>query len=192
MNKRRFILYCLGIALWVGASVFFAGSESITKGILPIGSAFAGMLALNGFMFTARTFIVFKLNDTVYSNENYRKEVEEFKKQGAYGLELYEPLKNLDSVIGRASLMCFVTLICLTLFALIPRLFTDYGSLWQVVNQSRLGVEHTCYFVFQLITWVIYSSVVIAILSACYALLRVNFNIKEILKKWESDYKPKI
>lgn len=66
---------CVIFLIVTGALLLFLCLPQFTIDNLKITSSslFSGLLALNGFVFAARTFIVFKIYDTVYSDENYQK-----------------------------------------------------------------------------------------------------------------------
>lgn len=86
--------------------IFFTNDTFFAAFRISLDSIFAGMLALAGFIFTARTFIVFKLNESFYGNSSYREMIKELKRDGAYDKELYGPLKNLDNMLHKSTFMC--------------------------------------------------------------------------------------
>lgn len=192
MNKSgRFILTALGV-VGVLVAVVLLGSEKVLGSAIALNSAFSGLLALTGFMFTARTFITFKLNEAVYGNESYQKQVEEFQKDGAYQSELYEPLKKLDSTLGQTCLFCFGTLFSLVLFSLIPNEWGNGTSLWaKIATRCAGGTESISgwFVTYQVLTTAAYGALIAAIVHVFYAILRVNRNIRGIIDEWEKKYK---
>jgi hypothetical protein len=189
------------IAIWfavlvtVLAAVAYSGSERILNGPLALSSAFSGLLALTGFMFTARTFITFKLNEIVYSNENYQRYIEDLKKDGAHCAPLYLPLKSLDSTLGRTCLFCFGTLTFLVVFALMPREWGSGQSFYERLRDLRStesdGSITGLFVIYQLAIWLVYSSVLLSIIQVFWCIARVNKNIKSIISHWEDTYSEK-
>jgi hypothetical protein len=195
MKTWKKLLIALAVLAIVLAAIVCSGSERIMNGPLAINSAFSGLLALTGFMFTARTFITFKLNEVVYGSDNYRGYVEELKKAGAYSDPLYQPLKELDSTLGRTSLFCFGTLIFLVGFALLPK---EWGSGRSVIERiepwsaGEISVKMSIRFlVYQMLTWLVYSAILLSIIRVFWCILRVNINIKRIITQWEDSYSRK-
>jgi len=185
LSTRELVLLTALTTTWVACSVYYIGGEGLVKGVLPPSSAFAGMLALNGFLFTARTFITFKLNETVYSKDSYRDDVRRYQESGDYKKKLYDPLRELDHTVGCASFWCFGVLIVLTVFMLLPRNLWEAGRLHDFWSQS---FQRPCLFIiFQIITWLTYSAVLASLVCVLNAILRVNHNIKEIIAFWEED-----
>jgi hypothetical protein len=88
---------------------------------LSLDSIFSGLMALTGFVFTARTFITFKLNEVVYGSPEYRQYVEKLKSEGAYSQELYAPLKQIDNSLGIATYMCLWSTIMFIIVAFFPK-----------------------------------------------------------------------
>ena len=175
----------------VGSSVFFCGSEKILTGSLAFSSVFSGLLALTGFMLTARTFITFKLNEAIYGKIEYRTRIEEFKAAGIYEKELYEPLRSLDKTIGQTSLGCFYILFVLAIYALLPRAWGEGESAYaHIASNKETSVTFIAY---ETATWVAYTGIIAAITEVFHAVLRVNRNIHAIIQEWEDDYKrPKL
>jgi hypothetical protein len=186
------ILIVVLVTVGTSAAVLFGGSDKVLSGPLALSSVFSGLLALTGFMFTARTFITFKLNEVVYGSPNYRKYVEELKKDGAISDPLYAPLKQLDTTLGKTCLFCFGTLFGLAVFALLPK---DWGAGLALHERllppavGTIATPVTVLFVFyQLFTWLVYSAVLISIICVFWCIVRVNQNIKSIITHWEDLY----
>lgn len=89
---------------------------------LSFDSIFSGVLALTGFIFTARSFITIKLNDVIYSSEKYRNYIADLKKEGAYKQNLYDPLKSIDTSLANATYMCLCATVLLVAVAFVPKL----------------------------------------------------------------------
>lgn len=186
------ILIVILVTLGASAAVFFGGSDKVLSGPLALSSVFSGLLALTGFMFTARTFITFKLNEVVYGSINYRKYIEELKKDGAISDPLYAPLKQLDTTLGKTCLLCFGTLFGLAVFALLPK---DWGAGLPLHERlltpaaGTVATPVTALFAFyQVFTWLVYSAVLISIICVFWCIVRVNQNIKSIISHWEDAY----
>jgi hypothetical protein len=89
---------------------------------LSFDSIFSGVLALTGFIFTARSFITIKLNDVIYSSDKYRNYIADLKKEGAYKQNLYDPLKTIDTSLANATYMCLCATVLLVAVAFVPKL----------------------------------------------------------------------
>ena len=89
---------------------------------LSFDSIFSGVLALTGFIFTARSFITIKLNDVIYSSDKYRNYIADLKKEGAYKQNLYDPLKTIDTSLANATYMCLYATVLLVVVAFVPKL----------------------------------------------------------------------
>lgn len=168
---------------------------------LSLDGLFTGFLALTGFIFTARTFVTFKLNEVIYENENYRAWVEKCRKEGANTKELYDPLKELDSKLSTATGMCLVCLILLALFACFPKLSTItpptftithlyeiflLPNYWSYLFSNKIIVAIFTQKIFSSIT---YSFVIITVIKLFDTLRSINLNIKDIIEHWEDNYK---
>jgi hypothetical protein len=169
---------------------------------ISIGSLFGGLLALTGFLFTARTFITFKLNEVIYGNPNYRGLIEQLRKEGAYDKELYDPLKKLDSNLGTTSYMSLTAL----LLVLVLGFFPDYKN---VILPKGFSPNYLSEFVFSKVGWTslwqnnlilpvlvykVYSSItlgflVVTGLKIFQCISSVNQNIGAIIEHWEDEYK---
>lgn len=190
MNKWQRIVIIACCSLAPLAAIFICGSDRTLNGPLAYSSAFTGLLTLTGFILTARTFIVFKLNETVYGTDAYRDLVKDFTEQGALKKSLYEPLKQLDEILGRTSLFCFSSLLYMALFALIPKHIGAGASLWdRMVEANGATTEKFTagHLLYQGAAWVAYTALDLSIVQGLWAVFRVNVNIKEIISKWEKD-----
>src|SRR5471030_1570770 len=99
-KSRHFVLWAVVVLLFVTTPLSFCTDLRLT-----LDCIFSGLLALAGFVFTARTFITFKLNEVIYDDPKYRVHVEKLQKDGAYKRTLYEPLRNIDQSLGDATYM---------------------------------------------------------------------------------------
>ena len=101
-SKIQYWIFWPGYLVVVSLTKF-----SILNGMaLTSDSFFSGILALTGFIFTARTFITFKLNEVIYENPKYRSLVEQLQVDQAYHKKLYDPLRNLDYKLNITTHMC--------------------------------------------------------------------------------------
>jgi hypothetical protein len=174
----------------VAASIVICGSEKVISRAIALSSIFTGLLTLTGFMFTARTFITFKLNELVYDKPTYRKSVEEQQATGAYSMSLYEPLKVLDSKVGRASLQCFVTLFFVLAFSMIPR---EWGqghaplidSCKEFIHVGQWPWKFLTYEFAAIFVFVMAFAIIVEVFST---ILTVNLNIRSIIQEWEKGY----
>lgn len=104
---------------------------------LTLDSIFSGLLALTGFVFTARTFITFKLNEVIYGNDQYRDYVKKLQEDGAYKKALYDPLKHIDSNLGTATYMCLWATIMFIAVAFAPKPVESLAA-------SKIKVDYVC------------------------------------------------
>lgn len=173
--------------------VALRGSAAILQDTLSPSSVFAGLLALTGFLFTARTFITFKLNESVYCDKNYQKDWKEKKEKGAIKGELYTPLKAFDERIHRATLLCFVGLFVIFLFSLVQAFIGQNqktiaevlmsGGIKQLFTSTGITV-----LLHELFGWIVVSLVLAALLKTFFAFQKINQNIQDIIKIWERNH----
>ncbi len=168
---------------------------------LSLDGLVTGLLALTGFIFTARTFVTFKLNEVIYSNPVYRRRVEGFQRDGAYNKKLYTPLKELDKSLGNATLMCLLSLAFLAILACIPKqasnmipaIFKDrYLVEWMFTMQGWEDLFATG-IAFKILFLKIYSSLslsflFITVIKLIFVLSSINKNIQDIIHEWENEY----
>ncbi|ACH40240.1 MAG: hypothetical protein ACD_55C00169G0002 [uncultured bacterium] len=168
---------------------------------LSLDSIFSGLLALTGFVFTARTFITFKLNEVVYGSPEYRQYVEKLKKDGAYTKELYDPLKQIDTSLGTATYMCLWSTIMFVVVAFFPKTEAALAvsktiSVDYVLELFRVGgfkllsdanvLKPTVFKVFTDASMVYFGFCVYQLIITAKALHR---NISDIISHWEENYK---
>jgi len=166
---------------------------------LSLDSIFSGLLALTGFVFTARTFITFKLNDMIYGNPEYRIYVEKLKKEGAYKRELYDPLKTVDGNLGTATYMCLWATILFIIVAFFPkpitqdlgnRLKADFvhevlGNLYLTEFISPKYLLPLAYKLFTDATMVYFGFCLYQMVITAKSLHK---NISDIVARWEAEY----
>lgn len=179
----------------VAVCVVLCGSETVFKRTLSIDSIFAGMLALTGFLFTARTFVTFKLHESVYGDEKYRKNWKQMKEEGGFTDEkkLYDPLKKFDEKVGDATKLCFFNLLVILAFSFIPQWFGKTGisivDAWTSVTPWYGGLKnHWMEIIYELLCGVVLSGIVLVIVHSFYAFLSINRNIQRIIQLWEKEY----
>lgn len=197
-SKRKHSLYWVLVFL----AVVFVNARILASIRLSLDSIFSGLLALTGFVFTARTFITFKLHEVVYGNPTYRTYVEKLKKDGASDKRLYDPLRELDSSLGNATGMCLVALALFALVAFLPDhkditldASTKVSRLYDIIRSGhnvKLAVNNPGALVpvgvalVSDMALIYFFFVLNQILSATISL---NKNIKAIIDHWEQDYK---
>ena len=198
MNTRSVLLICLFFILFLfGTDVFLLDKfRSSLQGL------FSGLLALTGFIFTARTFITFKLNEVVYGNPEYQKYVENLKKEGAYQKELYDPLRKLDNNLGTITFMCLAGLFLTLLLVFFPEVSKikfpqdfepTYISDFAFTKEGWLKLWNY-HLVIGVLVQKIYSSFVasyllLTILKLLQSVKSMNRNIGAIIDHWEVTYK---
>lgn len=168
---------------------------------LSIDAVFSGLLALTGFIFTARTFITFKLNEAVYGTPTYRTYIESLRKDDPKREELYSPLKALDASLGNATGMC---LLALALFAVVSFL-PDYQSIalddstrvrsLSAVLASRRHCAlalHSPATLLPVLVATVSNAALLYFLFVLHQVYRtswsLNGNIKAIIAHWETEY----
>jgi hypothetical protein len=190
---HRILITVVTVGL-IGCAVVIDGSENVLARAMALNSVFTGLLTLTGFMFTARTFITFKLNEVVYGKPEYRQRVEELQADGAYQQKLYEPLRSLDATVGRTCLLCFGTLFCVLTFSFLPREWSKLGtSLFDICKAAgSIGNFWTAisgrFLTYQVATVSVFSVVFLIIVEVFSAIMSVNRNIRSIISEWEENY----
>lgn len=115
---------------WLGVFtiilVFLLYAYARTVIIFKFDSFIPSLFALIAFVFTVRTFLVFKLKDDMQNNEIAKKQVKAMKKDGivSQDFDYFEELKKLDKLF-HCSLMWFVTSILLSLMTRVLIAFFD-------------------------------------------------------------------
>jgi hypothetical protein len=169
---------------------------------ISLESLFSGLLALTGFIFTARTFVTFKLNEVVYGNPTYQKYIENLKKDGAYQKALYDPLRNMDSNLGRTTFMCLVSIVFIVLLGFFdkfstitfskwfhPKYLSDFAfskAGWICIWQNHLLVSVVIY---KLYAAMAFSFLLITLIKLFECVISMNRNISSIIDHWEKTYK---
>ena len=169
---------------------------------LSLDCIFSGLLALTGFVFTARTFITFKLNEDIYSSTTYREYVETLKADGAYKKELYAPLRHIDNSLGTATYMCIWATAMFLVVAFLPRtveikldathtvksivdLLRDTASLKLAWHSPKALVP----FVWKAVIDLSMTYFIFCIYQMIVTTRAINNNIHDIIDHWETDYK---
>jgi hypothetical protein len=181
----------------VGSAVFIDGSEKVLSRAVALNSVFTGLLTLTGFMFTARTFITFKLNELVYGRPEYRLRVEALQADGAVNQTLYEPLRNLDTTVGRTCLFCFGTLFIVLGFSFLPKewstLKTSLWDCWKACHAAGAPASQADalpwrFVVYQASTVFVFVLIFSIIVEVFSSIRSVNSNIRDIIHEWEEAY----
>lgn len=195
MSRKAKIALLSVIAVIIAYSVVVDGSVGvITRGV-SLNSVFTGLLTLAGFLFSARTFITFKLNETVYCKSHYHEFVEKFQDDGAYNAKLYDPLKKLDADLGKVCLRCFITLfVVLSFLVFLPTGWQAKPTLWdtyQIWRGSTLGFFNAFKWqniVYEVATTTVFTVIFAIIIEIYSAVSAVNRNIQSIIAAWEEEY----
>ena len=198
-TNRRHQLFWVIVVVW-----FVCTKITISTDLrLTLDSIYSGLLALTGFVFTARTFITFKLNEMIYGTGSYREYVAKLKVDGAYSKELYDPLKSIDKKLGTATYMCLWATILFIVVAFIPKpSIIDLGNnlkiayLFQTFFERSLTssamLEKLCLpFFFKLITDIALIYFGFCLYQMLITVKSLHQNISDIIEHWEKDYKHK-
>jgi hypothetical protein len=191
MKKPTRIILVVVIALLIGGAIAIDGSEAFLSRAVALNSVFTGLLTLTGFLFTARTFITFKLNEVVYGHPEYRSRVAELQADGAYNQKLYDPLREIDTRVGKACVWVFVTMLCVLTFSIFPKewskLSTSLVDHWKGANPAGSGMPWR-FVVFQVATFAVFSVIFSVATEVLATILSVNQNIRAIINEWEERY----
>lgn len=169
---------------------------------ISLEALFTGLLALTGFIFTARTFITFKLNEVCYGNPDYQALVENLQQTGIYNRSLYAPLKNLDSNLGLTTYLCLISLIFIVIFGCLPKYsnmtipkgfqppiyLTDFA--FSAAGWKNL-IDHGMFlsvFGYQVFSCATYAILITTMLKISEAVVSINRNIKDIIEHWEEQH----
>jgi hypothetical protein len=196
-TKKRHIIYWALVLCFTATTKFSLMSDLR----ISLDAIFSGLLALTGFVFTARTFITFKLNEVIYGSSQYRDYVEKLQKEGAYKQLLYDPLRNIDNKLGTATYMCLCSIIMFVIVAFLPKaasiklgsnqvaeyiyqlfLYTDITSIFTAVN-------YILPLIYKLITDIALVYFGFCIYQMVIAAKALHQNISDIVRHWEEDYK---
>ncbi len=196
-RKRHLIFWSL-VLVCIALTKFTTFSELR----LTLDSIFAGLLALTGFVFTARTFITFKLNEVIYGSAYYRSHVEKLKSEGAYTRDLYDPLKHIDNNLGVATYMCLWATILFIVVAFLPAMKeplalsktvkVDYAlqlicklTLQEFIHRHDIWLS-LAYKAFTDVTMVYFAFCLYQMIKTARSLHK---NISDIVQHWEDQYK---
>ena len=162
---------------------------------------FSGLLALTGFVFTARTFITFKLNEDIYGTPSYRSYVEQLRKDGAYTKELYAPLRQIDQSLGTATYMCLWATALFLVVAFLPRpaeiridathTVTSILGLLMDKNLAKTAMKDPWLlvpFVGKAFIDTAMTYFVFCLYQMIVATKAIHGNIQDIITHWEHDY----
>jgi len=168
---------------------------------LSFDSIFSGVLALTGFIFTARSFITIKLNDVIYSSDKYRNYIADLKKEGAYKQNLYDPLKTIDTSLANATYMCLCATVLLVVVAFVPKLDKiDMGNkvvfdyAYQIfLSKIDLAVLVRSKAVVTSVIFKIITDAALVYFGFCLyqmiiAATSLHQNINSIIAHWETEY----
>lgn len=191
-TRSRILFVALTVAL-VGCVVAIDGSENVLNRTVALNSVFTGLLTLTGFLFTARTFITFKLNEVVYGHPEYRGRVEELRADGAYNQALYDPLREIDTRVGKTCMWVFCTMLCVLVFSILPkdwsRISTSLVDLYSGAGQKADPPQSLWRFsIYQIATSAVISSIFAVAFEVLATILSVNQNIRAIINEWEERY----
>lgn len=133
---------------------------------MPSEALLSGLLALVGFFFGARTFLVFKLQEMVYDNKDYQNWHRKLCKDLDLKQGLYEPLKNLDSELNHSVFICSFSTILLAIYIFF-NLKIDVNFIYGSI----------------LVSFLLYNLLVIL-----FVLYKIDKNIKYIIDFWANSY----
>lgn len=197
MKKWHRVLITLAIVTLVGFVVAVDGSEKVLGRAVALSSVFTGLLTLTGFLFTARTFITFKLHEVVYSHDEYRKRVKELQADGAYDKKLYDPLREIDSIVGRTCICVFATMLVVLTFSVLPKEWSQLSSsavdLFGEYTRTHAPLPAWLgrFLIYQVATVVVFSIIFAVALEVFATIMSVNKNIRAIINEWEERYEEK-
>ncbi|TCK58426.1 hypothetical protein [Seleniivibrio woodruffii] len=160
---------------------------------ISIDTIFSGFLALVGFLFTARTFITFKLHEVIYGNPAYQQHVKQAQEEGAYKKELYDPLKTLDSDLAKITLFSLVAVVIFFLFSFFQTMPKGFNNLYlyEMIGDKTFYQQVGCFkaIEIQLISTFAFSYFFVTFYAILKALKSINSNIQDIIDHWEKQSK---
>ena len=173
----------------------FASKAIIDNFKISYNSLFSGMLALIGFVFAARTFITFKLYETVYSTERYQKKIFGLKNEGAYKEKLLHPLNNLDGSLSLTTTLSVIAMLLLTVISFIdPPATSEIKNISDVISFFILNYKSISMSIFKqnifpvgykLFSDIVCSTFIIVFIQLVYNLRSLNKNIGSIIDIWQ-------
>ena len=117
-----------------------------------------GIMALGSFLINTRSFIIFKLQENVYSQPQYQKRTRELKRDGG---GIYAPLLNLDKKLGDCIFDCALSLFVLTVAVVLGKTWPWLGS---------IAVAFICLLMFSFMSCV----------------LALNRNFQSVINEWNA------
>jgi hypothetical protein len=172
-----------------------ASSAIIDDFKISYNSLFSGMLALIGFVFAARTFITFKLYETVYSTQRYQKRIFGLKSDGTYNEKLMHPLSTLDTSLSFTTTISVVAMLLLTVISFIEppktssiknisEIFTyvsvNYKSItFELIKSKSFPVAY------KLFSDIVCSTFIVVFIQLVYNLRSLNKNVGSIIDIWQ-------
>lgn len=177
------LLWNYWLPLLVALVVFICIYAANPKFNLPLATIFSSLVTLTGFIFTARTFITFKMNECIYSKQEYRKWVEDTRAEGKVidNCGIYDPLKDLDTRLGLTCIEC----ICAVGVTVIASCF-DLSDFRNLLRLPALNLEIAPS---RVLTALIVATLGFVLARVFSAILLINKNIKSIIDVWESTHK---
>jgi len=195
-RRKTAVYFCVLAGMVVFLNVSFSSRLRVS-----FDSIFSGLLALTGFVFTARTFITFKLNEIVYGSANYRAYVKKLKEDGAYNNELYDPLREVDRILGNTTEMCLTGLGVIAIAAILPDIdkiniscninVDSFYKLISLKTNVLCAIKNPRCFLNLVVVLVTDAAIlyfVFILLQTYKATKCINSNIKDIIDHWEEDY----
>lgn len=195
LRSPRKILICV---ILIGTMIHVVSPNSIINQFqISFSSLFSGLLALIGFVFAARTFIIFKLYETVYRRNSYKKKINDLKREGAYKKDIMDPLRALDN-----SLSYTIALSLISLFLLIAISLLDPPRPEHTENLVKLIASITAngkiqydllltktFFpvIYKISSDIVCASILVTFTQLCYNLRSLNKNIKSIIDTWQKE-----
>jgi hypothetical protein len=155
---------------------------------ITLSSLFSGLLALNGFMFSARTFIIFKLYETVYSKRDYKIRIDKLRNEGGYSKELLDPLKSLDRSLSSTAILSLLSLILLVFISSLgekPDIFNHAN----IFNMSLLVPPVKMFYpvFYKLLSDAVCSVMIVTFIQMCYCVRSLNINFNSIFDVWKKE-----
>lgn len=146
--------------------VLIQNPDYLSKTNMPSEAILSGLLALVGFFFGARTFLVFKLQEMVYDNKDYQDWHRKLCNNLDLKQGLYEPLKNLDSELNHSVFICSFSTILLAIYIFL-----------------NLKIEINYIYGSFLLCFLFYNFLIIL-----FVLCKIDQNIKYIIDFWASKH----
>lgn len=153
-----------------------------------LGSAlFSGVMAMAGFLFTARSFLIFKLNEEVYHKDEYRRRVASLAAEGGANADVYRPLEAFDARIGRALHACVLTLCLVCAASMCSMRFENTDS--RLVMLLRPRSVQWVMVARRLLADAAMASVVLTLWRVFGTVESMNRNFSAIIRHWRDSAK---